>query len=369
MNPKSIFSILLLIALIACSKDKKNEVFPTVTKESTLRKICEDSSLFLIGSAYSYTFSNSGSDKVRYNEVLGSEFNYLQDTWSMSMESIWVGPDQYNFKYCDGAADFAVEHNMKLRGAHLLWHGGLPQWPEWYMMSDSEFETALHNYITTVITHFKTEYPGLITEWNVVNEVLDHDGIINAGETRFRPSIFLDKLGPDFVSKAFLWAHEADPDAKLYICEYDFLGNAEDNQGKADLLYQLVTELINAGIPIHGVGEQCHITTDYAQDMNYYSTEMDKYGNLGLDFQITECTVSINEDGTGLTDQKLKKQAQLLKEIVGLCLTKPYFTGFSFWGFTDRHSHLGSNEWPLIFDTQYVPKAAYYAIYDTLENH
>lgn len=354
--------ILIILSINSCKKDL---IKP---KEGSLREIVEANNLFYIGSIYNNNISVNAKDRNDYNRVLGEEFNYLQCEWDMSMEAVWTSRHEFNFKWCDNAADFAIAHNMKLRGAHLIWHGALPEW-DIEALSNAEFEIAVKEYIDTLMTHFLVKYPGLITEWNVVNEILDHDGTVNSGENRFRPSIFLDKMGADFVEKAFTWAHEIDPNAKLYICDYDFLGNETDNKAKADLLYVLITELLNNNIPIHGVAEQLHLDTDPEmgnQDMNYYSTTMDRFGNLGLDFQITECTIAI-KNGVGNLDERLQNQADILSEIIGVCKTKSYFKGFSFWGFVDTHTYLDENEYPVLFDKNYEPKPCYFAIYNELK--
>jgi len=360
-----LLATILLITVYSC---KKEPIYPVVEKEHTLRELSEMNGLFYIGTGYLNNIAENYIDKEKYKNVIGEEFNYLQCEWDMSMEAVWTSRYEYNFEWCDNVADFAIAHNMKLRGAHLIWHGALPEW-DIAALSNEEFEIAVKEYMNTLMTHFKTKYPGLITEWNVVNEVIDHDGTVNGGETRFRPSIFLDKMGPDFVKKAFTWAYEIDSTAKLYICDYDFLGNENDNKGKADLLYNLVTELLNENVPIHGVAEQMHLDTDPEmgnQDMNYYSSTMDRFGNLGLDFQITECTISI-KNGVGSFDERLQEQADILSDVINLCKTKPYFTGFSFWGFVDTHSHLSADEYPLPFDENYVPKPCYFSVYDALQ--
>ncbi|MBK7573423.1 MAG: endo-1,4-beta-xylanase [Bacteroidetes bacterium] len=366
MKPKLVLFIALLLG--AWTSCRKEPLYPVVEKEHTLRELAETNGLFYIGSSFANNIAVNSIDREQYKKVVGEEFNYLQCEWDMSMEAVWTSRYEYNFEWCDNVADYAIAHNMKLRGAHLIWHGALPEW-DITTLSNAEFEIAVKEYMDTLMTHFMVKYPGLISEWNVVNEVIDHDGIVNAGESRLRPSIFLDKMGPDFVKKAFTWAHQADPSAKLYICEYDFLGNETDNKGKADLLYNLVTELLSDNVPIHGVAEQMHLDTDPEmgfQDLNYYSTTMDRFGNLGLDFQITECTITI-KNGVGTLKERLQEQADIIRNVMLLCKTKPYFTGFSFWGFVDTHSHLSADEYPLLFDENYVPKPCYFSVYEVLQ--
>ena len=59
--------------------------------------------------------------------------------------------------------------------------------------------------------------------------------------------------GPDFIDSAFKYAHEADPNAKLYYNDYN-----SEHPVKREKIYKLLKKLIADHAPIDGVGMQAH---------------------------------------------------------------------------------------------------------------
>ena len=70
----------------------------------------------------------------------------------------------------------------------------------------------MRDHIHTVVGRYK----GKIKVWDVVNEALADGG----GTNILRSSPWSQIIGPDFIAKAFEYAHEADPDAILRYNDY-----------------------------------------------------------------------------------------------------------------------------------------------------
>ena len=64
----------------------------------------------------------------------------------------------------------------------------------------------LRDHVGTVLDHFR----GSVFCWDVVNEGLDDEGGWR------EDSRWFELVGPEYLSRAFRWAHEADPDAQLF---------------------------------------------------------------------------------------------------------------------------------------------------------
>jgi endo-1,4-beta-xylanase len=187
----------------------------------------------------------------------------------------------------------------------------------------------------------------------------------------------------EFIEKAFIWAHEADPDVILRYNDYSL-----ENAPKRAKLIKLIKELQAKNIPVMAIGSQTHVNLTWPtlEQEDQALTEM---ASLGLPIHITELDVKAGASGqrvrSGAVDANagLGGGAQAMDEKTQEALAKQYvnlFTAFckhskdvklvTFWNVTDADSWLrGQN--PLLFDSQGNPKPAYEAVLklpETLKN-
>ena len=216
----------------------------------------------------------------------------------------------------------------------------------------------LKNHITKVVGHYK----GKVAEWDVVNECLDDDQTTvrtNPDSYDLRESVWMRAIGEDFIDSAFVFAHRADPDALLYLNDYDV-----EMQGKAKSVafYNLALRLKNSGIPIHGVGLQCHFSVGDVDSVRLENT-IRRFGEAGLKCIITE--LDMGTPSTSATD--LEEQARNYRVITDIVLNNDNCPNMVIWGLKDNDSwRSGSN--PLLYTSGLVRKPAWYAVRSALRH-
>ena len=121
--------------------------------------------------------------------------------------------------------------------------GGRPIWRRfrWFngpRASREELLQRMHDHIATVVGRYK----GKIKVWDVVNEA-----VADGGTNILRNSLWVQIIGPDFIAKAFEYAHEADPDAILRYNDYGL-----EKPGKTPQAHHLDQITAGATRPGHG---------------------------------------------------------------------------------------------------------------------
>jgi endo-1,4-beta-xylanase len=243
------------------------------------------------------------------------------------------------------------QNDQHVRGHTLVWYNQTPGWVQ--DLPSAQLRAAMETHIDTVMGR----YAGRIAHWDVVNEPFEEDGSL-------RDSFWRVGLGDGYIAEAFHRARQADPDADLYLNDY----NVEGINAKSDAMYELVRDLLAQGVPIDGVGLQGHLIL--GQVPSTLQENIARFAALGVDVAITELDIRIQLPAT---PQELEQQAQDYAEVVNACLAVARCVGLTVWSFTDRHSWIpeffpGEGA-ALPWDEEYEPKPAYYEIHDALAGH
>jgi endo-1,4-beta-xylanase len=309
--------------------------------------------------------SLSGSER---NLIL-EHFNSLTAENVMKMGPIHPHEDRYSWEGADAIVDFAQTNHLKVRGHTLCWHQQTPKWMFVDANGDTVSKDVLLNRLEEHITAVVTRYKGRVYAWDVVNEaVADGDGPM------LRSSPWFKICGKEFIVKAFEYAHKADPQAKLFYNDYN-----ATQPGKCERIYNLVKELKDNNVPIHGIGLQGHWSLTIPTE-NELRDALDKYALLGLELQITELDITIypkesgrrakrSDENDTFTPELEEKQVNQYSKIFEILRDyRDHITGVTFWNVSDRHSWLdnfpvrGRKNYPLLFDQQLNPKKAYWEV-------
>ncbi|MDE3722242.1 endo-1,4-beta-xylanase [Nocardiopsis sp. N85] len=279
----------------------------------------------------------------RYRNVIEDHYTSVTAENTMKWQHVQPERGEYDWSGPDTLVDFATARDLNVRGHTMLWHN---QQPAWLSQGDWDADTlreVVHDHVTTVMDR----YEGRVTSWDVINEPLEDHG------PNMRENLWYDVLGPDYIAQTLYSAHAADPEARLYINEFGI----ERAGPKADALHALVTDLVDRGVPLHGVGFQGHFVHGNVPDD--LADQMRRYTDLGLEVTISEVDVRIPEP---VTAEDLAEQRREYHDILVACLEVDGCVNVTVWGVTDAHSWIP--EWfpgytaALPFDDSYRPKPA-----------
>jgi len=304
------------------------------------------------------------------------------------------GPDGYNFGPADAYVNFGVSNHMFIVGHTLVWHNQTPGWvfvgtnpppavdntptsgPGYFgrsytgpRASRDELLQRMHDHIATVVGRYK----GKVQVWDVVNEA-----VADNGTNLLRNSLWKQIIGPDFIAKAFQYAHEADPNAILRYNDYGLEG-----PGKRKKFIVLIKSLQAQGVPVGAIGSQTHVSVS-SPTPEQLDQELTDLETLGLPIHITELDVNSASRGQRSTsgdvannaattqgglisdaDQRLAKQYANLFRI--FAKHRQSVKVVTFWGANDGVSWRAYGR-PLLFDGNDQPKPAFYAVIGAATN-
>ena len=348
-----LMSFLILFRVSATPSAPTSSPTPAAeTSETSLRALAQKRGIGIGTSVNMGPFWNDAN----YRKVLAREFKILVPENAWKFEFVHPTRDRYEFGQVDTLIKFAQDNNMEVRGHPLVWHYSLPKWIDQGKFSRAELIKILETHVKTLVGRYR----GQIPTWDVVNEAINRDGSL-------RDTIWLRNIGPEYIDMAFQWAHEADPQAKLFYGEY----MTEEINQKSDGVYTLVSGLLQRGVPINGVGFQSHLGLSYLPRMDSLAQNFARFNQLGLEVQFTELDMKI-QDVKGSLEKRLADQAKAYRDLLQACLQAQKCTALITWGFTDRYTWIadvtGEVEAPLIFDPSYRPKPAYDAIKELLSS-
>jgi endo-1,4-beta-xylanase len=398
----------------ATSEQTEPAVKPPAS-EATLKAAFKDH--FLVGAAINRSIATGaagrrGMELVNKDIALVKEqFNQIAPENDLKWQVIHPreGANGYNFAPADAFVEFGQKNNMYIIGHTLVWHSQTPNWvfagtnpppgnaakkaednapaPDapaparrggrgfgrgfgggfgrgytGPRASREELLKRMQEHIHTVVGRYR----GKIKAWDVVNEA-----IADGGEEVLRNSVWLQIIGPDYIAKAFEFAHEADPDAILRYNDYGL-----ENSTKRQKLIKLIKSLQEQKVPVHAIGSQAHVNVSTTfETMDQALTEM---ATLGLPIHITELDVNAaargqrstgadiaaNSDATqgGVVSDTDKRLADAYAGIFRAFLKhRNSVKTVTFWGANDAVSwrRFGT---PLLFDGENKPKPAFEAV-------
>ena len=339
----------------------------TINAQKPLRKAFADK--FLIGAALNAHQVRSNDKKL--HDLISREFSSVVAENCMKSGSLQPREGVFRFDDADRLVALAEKNKQVIIGHCLVWHS---QAPEWFFTDENGNDVSrevlierMRNHIHTVVRHFK----GKVHGWDVVNEAIEWDG-------KMRESKFYKIIGEEFISLAFKFAHEADPNVELYYNDYGM-----DGKMKRDAVVRMVRKLKAEGLRIDAIGMQSHVAL--STPLDEYERSIEAFAAEGMKVMITELDLSVlpwphrnmgaavesnyeyqermNPFRNGLTPEMEQKQTDFFCKLFDIYLRHAEdITRVTFWGVSDGDSWKnnwpvrGRTDYPLAFDREYRAK-------------
>jgi endo-1,4-beta-xylanase len=354
------------------------------------------------------TFGYTESSDPQFLRLLLQQSNFLVSEQPVYWPATEPLDDNFD-AFAQQSVD-TYEDNLSDRlGTPAMRYLAYDHFPDWLKTKSYEqTKTILENYVRAMVIQHK----GKTKIWFLFAEELRYDvgwvpylglGLKDRNQS---PQTWENNYSPisaspsdvTMIEDIFRVAHEADPDAWLYLLDG---ANDEMGQARPDAFYNLAAKLVSDGAPIKGAGLEGHLFVNpdnkiHASDLTPHALAFDptngltgiaanveRFQALGLDVVFSEVDVPIylaDIDTTAAGQQKLAErlqiQADVYRSLMHITLTHSNMPAFVFFGsWADQFTGWSTDPDPVkqrygdpgIFDVNFNPKPAYYALLEELK--
>ncbi len=217
----------------------------------------------------------------RLQEFFKDHFNWAvfenETKWYANERS----PGRVDYTTADAMFAWCQANGIPVRGHCVFWEPEKWQTKWVQPLTGDALREAVERRLESVVPHFR----GKFVHWDVNNEMLHGD-------------FFKARLGESIWPWMFQRAHELDPDAKLFVNEFNILSVDQDfKEVQTDEYVAHTRWLIDQGAPIHGVGLQGHIwAEDILSKPHVLKERLDKVATLNLPIWISEFDVADDDE-------------------------------------------------------------------------
>ncbi len=258
----------------------------------------------------------SAADAARYRKVFLENFNSGVTENALKWLDMERERGVVNYATVDAMLAWTDANRIPLRGHNIYW--GSRHWVQpWLQAMDDDAMRAALQARGEDIAH---RYRGRFVEYDFNNEMIHGD-------------YYVDRLGAGITRKMADWVLAVDPEAKLWVNDYDILTGR-----RLDDYIRHIKQLLADGIPVAGIGVQGHLHGD-TFDPVALAGALDELAKLGLPIRVTEFNFPgqrskfYNHRDLPITPAEEKAKARAIVDYYRICFAQPAVTGILTWGF------------------------------------
>ncbi len=256
------------------------------------------------------------TNAARYKEVFLANFNAAVTENALKWHDMESRQGNVNYAFVDAMLDWSRQHDIPLRGHNIYW--GIPDRVQpWLKTMDNP---TLRDTLKARAHDVGRRYRGRFAEYDLNNEMI-------------HGNFYEDRLGPDITRDMVAWVREADPDALLYLNDYDILTGR-----RLDDYIAHIRKFLDQGVPLAGIGVQGHLHGDTFNPDDVQNA-LDRLAQFQLPIRVTEFNFPgqrskhYEKRGAQLTDAEELAKAKAIVDYYRICFAHPAVNGILMWGF------------------------------------
>ncbi len=255
--------------------------------------------------------------------------------------------DIENYAVTDSILAWTERNNIPVRGHNLFWgifrspNTGQQYVQQWVAeLGDDELRQRIKERAIRITKYYK----GRFAEYDMNNEMI-------------HGNYYEDRLGPEITKQMAEWAHEGDPDAKLWLNDYDILiKDSPLGIGLPEYMAH-IRKLLKDGVPVAGIGVQGHSFLE-TFDRQYVKDALDSLAIFNLPIRITEFNIpgmrSVLKNAQLTEEQEIAKAREIV-DFYRLCFAHPAVEGIIMWGFWEGANWIPSSS---MYKSDWTPTAS-----------
>lgn len=274
---------------------------------------------FWFGAALGSQMFRSGPDNEdtsRYKKVFLENFNAAVTENALKWHVMEVRQGEANYATVDAILAWTKQHGIPLRGHNVFW--GIPNRVQpWQKTMD---DVVLRETLKARALDVARRYRGHFAEYDLNNEML-------------HGNYYEDRLGPGITKDMAEWMRQEDPQAVLYLNDYDILTGR-----RLDDYVAQIRKFLDQGLRISGIGVQGHLHGD-TFDPDILQKSLDRLAQFNLPIRVTEFNFPgqrskyYGKRGVQLSDEEEQAKAKALTDYYRICFAQPAVQGILMWGF------------------------------------
>ncbi len=268
----------------------------------------------------------------RFKAVFLANFNAAVVENAFKWHDMEPERGKVNYATVDSALEWAWQNEIPVRGHCIFW--GIPnrvqQWLK--VLPDAELRTELQRRGRSVGARYRDRG---FAEYDLNNEMI-------------HANYYEQRLGEGITKEMALWVKDGNPEAKLFVNDYDITTGR-----RLDDYVKHIRKLLDAGAPIAGIGVQGHLHADDFDEAALQKS-LDDLAQFKLPIRITEFNMPgqrskfyAGDRSAKMTVEEERAKAENLRKFYRICFAHPAVTGIMMWGFWE-----GSN---------WIPQSSLYA--------